>query len=253
MTAIQAGRLCAGRNVKVLSRQPVAVVQSVAFPTLLLLVLLAAFGRTIGGSIDSYADRLVPQLVVAAGAFGAAGTGIAIHTDRRAGMVDRLRSLPLPRSSYLAGAVTADSARAFVAAVLLSAIGHVFGFRFDEGLPAALGFFALAVAFGTIWGWMAVRIGLTASQPEAVGTMMNGPILLLFFLSVGFVPVEGFPGYLQPVVRANPLSCAVSALIGLSSSGPVLVPVLQTLAWTVGLGGLLAWSAISRFRRSVAP
>jgi ABC transporter DrrB family efflux protein len=250
VTAALAGRLCAARNLKVLSRSPVTVVQSVAFPTLLLLVLLAAFGRTIGGSIDAYADRLVPQLVVAAGAFGAAGTGIAIHTDRQAGMVERLRSLPLPRWSYLAGTVTADALRALTAAVLLSAIGHVFGFRFERGLPAAVGFLALAVAFSTIWGWLAVRVGLTASQPEAVGSLMNGPILLLFFLSVGFVPAEGFPGYLQPVVRANPLSCAVSAMIGLSSSGPILVPVLQTLAWTVGLGGVLAWSAIRRFRSS---
>jgi ABC-type multidrug transport system permease subunit len=77
---------------------------------------------------------------------------------------------------------------------------------------------------------------------------MNGPVLVLFFLSTGFVPVDGFPGALQPIVRANPLSCAVNALAGLSSGGPVLVPVLQTLAWTVGLTALLAPAAIARYR-----
>jgi ABC-2 type transport system permease protein len=49
-------------------------------------------------------------------------------------------------------------------------------------------------------------------------------------------------------VRANPLSCAVNALVGLSSGGPVLVPTLQTLAWTAGLTALLAPAAIRRYR-----
>lgn len=248
MNAVTDARICAGRNLRVLSRSPVTLVQSIAFPTLLLFTLLAAFGRSIGGSVDEYATRLVPQLVISAGAFGAMGTGIAVHTDRTTGMVDRLRSLPIARSAFLAGAITADAARALAAAVALIAIGHLPGFRFEQGPLAALGFVVLATVFGTTWAWLAVRIGLTARQPEAVGTTMNGPVLMLFFLSTGFVPVEGYPGSLQTLVRINPLSCAVNALIGLSSSGPVLVPVLQTLAWVVALTGVFATTAIRRFR-----
>lgn len=246
--AIAHGLVCAGRSLRVLSRSPATVVQSVAFPTLLLCVLLAAFGRVIGGSVSEYANRLVPQLVLAGGAFGAMGTGIAVYTDRAGGMVDRLRSLPIARSAYLSGVVVADAARALAATVVLTAVGFLFGFRFDQGPVAALGFVALAVAFGFIWAWLAVRIGLTARQPESIGSAMNGPVLMLFFLSVGFVPVDGFPGVVQPIVRINPMSCAVNALIGLSSQGPVLVPVLQTMAWVVGLSALLAFDAIRRFR-----
>ena len=240
---------CAGRNLRVLSRSPVTVVQSVAFPTLLLLVLLAAFGRVVGGSIDAYAARIVPLLVISGGAFGAMGTGIAVYTDRTAGMIDRLRSMPVARPAYLTGAIVADAGRALVAAVVLATVGHAFGFRFDAGVLAAVGFFATAVAFGTIWAWMAVRLGLTAQTPESVGSTMNGPILMLFFLSTGFVPVEGFPGYLQPIVRANPMSTAVATLQGLSAGGPVLTPFLQTIAWVAGLTVVLAPSAIRRYSR----
>lgn len=251
MSAARDGVLCAGRNLRVLSRSPVTVVQTVAFPTLLLLVLLAAFGRTIGGSVSEYAERLVPQLVIAGGAFGAMGTGLAVQRDRASGMIDRLRSLPVARSALLTGAVGADAVRALAAAVTLSAVGHLFGFRFAQGPLAALAFLALATLFGTTWAWLAVRLGLTARQPEAVGSTMNGPILMLFFLSTGFVPVEGFPGYLQPVVRANPLSCAVNALLGLSSGGPILVPTLQVLAWVAGLTAVFATSALRRYRAVV--
>lgn len=240
--------LAAARNLKVLRRSPMTVVQSVAFPTVLLLVLLAAFGRVVGGSIEAYSARLVPQLVVAGGAFGAAGTGVAVFTDRTSGLLDRLRSMPIARSAYLTGAVAADAARAFVAAVVLTLVGHLFGFRFHEGPLAALGFLGLATLFGTIWAWLAIRLGLSASSPEAVGSTMNGPILMMFFLSTGFVPVDGFPGFLQPVVRVNPLSIAVNALVGLSSGGPVLVPTLQTLAWVTALTLVLAPSAVRRFR-----
>jgi ABC-2 type transport system permease protein len=164
------------------------------------------------------------------------------------GMADRLRALPLGRSAYLTGAVAADAGRALAAAIVLVAIGHLPGFRFEQGPLAALGFLALATAFGTVWGWLAVYVGLGAEQADSIGAVMNGPVLVLFFLSTGFVPVEGFPSALQPIVRANPLSCAVNALAGLSSGGPVLVPVLQTLAWTVGLTALLAPAAIARYR-----
>lgn len=243
------GLLCAGRNLRRLARSPVTLVQSIAFPSLLLAVLLIAFGRVVGGSVGAYADRLVPQLVVAAGAFGAAGTGLAVFADRRTGMIERLRSLPIARSSFLVGTVTADVARAFVAAVVMVAIGHIPGFRFTAGLPAAIGFFALATAFGTVWAWAAVNLGLRSTTSETVSSVLSGPVLVLFFLSTGFVPAEGFPAAVQPVVRANPLSCAVNALVGLSQGGPTLVPVLQTAAWTVALTALFAPPAIRRYRQ----
>jgi ABC transporter DrrB family efflux protein len=241
--------LCAGRNLRRLSRSPVTVVQSVLFPTILLVVLLVTFGRVIGGTVEEYSQRLVPQLVLAGGAFGAAGTGIAVLNDRTNGMVERLRSLPIARPSFLVGTVTADAVRVAAASVVLVLVGHLPGFRFDQGALAAAGFLTLAVVFATVWAWLAVLMGLVVRSAEVVSSVMNGPILMLFFLSVGFVPVEGFPGFLQPLVRINPMSCAVNALIGLSSGGPVLVPVLQTLAWTVGLVALFATLAIRRYRR----
>lgn len=245
------GLLCAGRNLRRLSRSPVTLVQSIAFPSLLLVVLLIAFGRVIGGSVGAYADRLVPQLVVAAGAFGAAGTGLAVFADRQTGMIERLRSLPIARSSFLVGTVAADIVRALVAALVMVAIGYIPGFRFTTGVLSAIGFFALAAVFGTVWAWAAVNLGLSSKTSESVSSVLSGPVLMLFFLSTGFVPAEGFPAALQLLARANPLSCAVNALIGLSQGGPTLVPVLQTLAWTTALTILFAPAAIRRYQRMV--
>ncbi len=246
---LQHALLTAGRDLRRLRRSPATVVQSVVFPTLLLVVLLIAFGRVIGGTVEAYSQRLVPQLVVAGGAFGAAGIGMATVADRMGGMLDRFRALPISRSAPLSGAVVADMVRAATAAVLLSAVGHLPGFRFAQGVLATIAFFALATAFSSIWAWLAILVGLGAGSPEAVSSTMNGPILMLFFLSTGFVPVDGYPAALQPVVRANPLSCAVNALMGLSSGGPVLVPAIQTLAWVAVLTAIFGSFAVRRYRR----
>lgn len=247
-TLLRDATICAVRNLRRLSRSPVTLVQSIAFPAILLTVLLIAFGRVIGGTIEAYSQRLVPQLVVSAGAFGAAGTGLAVYADRTSGMIDRLRSLPTARGAFLTGTVAADSVRALVAAAIMVLVGHLPGFRFEQGPLAALGFFAVAVVFGLSWAWLAVLIGLTARAAEAVSSVMNGPILMLFFLSSGFVPVDGFPSVVQPIVRINPISCAVNAMMGLSGGGPVLAPVLQTFAWTVVLCTVFATLALRKAR-----
>ncbi len=44
-------------------------------------------------------------------------------------------------------------------------------------------------------------------------------LLLLTFLSIGYVPKEGFPEWLQGFVEFNPVSSAVQALRTLSSGG----------------------------------
>ncbi len=133
----------------------------------------------------------MPQLVISSGAFGALATGIQIHSDKTTGMVQRLRSLPIARSAYLLGAVLADLVRAFVSAIVIVAVGHLVGFRFDQGVPGAIGMFVVAVGFGSVFGWFAAWSGMKAEQLEAIGSIMNGPVLLLFFLSTASCPSRG--------------------------------------------------------------
>ncbi|GAB3934915.1 hypothetical protein GCM10027614_08780 [Micromonospora vulcania] len=89
--------------------------------------------------------------------------------------------------------------------------------------------------------------GSGPGDEESLPPSLTGPATLLFIFSSGFVPVSAFPSVVQPVVRANPFSVATEALVGLSTGGPVLVPVLQTLAWVLGLGTVCLLVAVRRF------
>ncbi len=55
------------------------------------------------------------------------------------------------------------------------------------------------------------------------------------FVSNVFVPVETMPGWLQVVVKANPISLLSDAARGLMVGGPVAGPAFWALVWAAGI------------------
>lgn len=242
-------RLLAGRSLRHFFRQPQLLIPTVVFSPLLMFILLAAFGQVVtdvtGGD---YVDRLAPLICLSGAGFGAAAAGLGLLEDRQGGMLGRLRAMPIDHRSALTGRLVGDFGRILLVAVVVVALAHLPGFRFEQGPLAAFGFFVLVLVFGSVFTWASLALGVRASSAEAVQSTFTAPVLLLFFLSSGFVPAEQFPALLEPVVRANPMSCCAGALVGLSSGGPVLVPVAQTLAWVVVLTAVFATAAVRGFR-----
>ena len=96
---------------------------------------------------------------------------------------------------------------------------------------------------------MAALIGLSVRNPETAQSAGFIWMFPLIFASSVFAPPETMPGWLQPFVEVNPITVATDALRGLLLGGPVLSPVLQTLAWTAALTLMFTPLAIRQFRR----
>ncbi|MBB5077435.1 ABC transporter permease [Nonomuraea endophytica] len=249
MSTLAETGLLAGRNLRRFVKSPQLVADSVMFPVILLFLMLLVFGELVGqASRGAYIDRLAPVIVLFSAAYGAVGTGVGFFADLRGGIADRFRAMDIGRLPVLAGRIAADLARAVLVGAFTTAVAYAVGFRFSQGPLAVLAFFAVVAMFAWIFLWLAVVVALSASSEQAVSGALNTPVTLLLFLSSGFVPVEQFPGWLQPVVRANPLSLAGDALVGLSSGGAVLVPVLFTAAWAVAATAILAPLAVRLYR-----
>ncbi|GGS61028.1 transport permease protein [Planobispora rosea] len=250
MSTITETGLLAGRNLRRFAKSPQLVADAVMFPLILLFLMLLVFGELVGAATHGgrYIDRLAPVIVLFSAAYGAVGTGVGFFTDLRSGIVDRFRSMNISRLSVLAGRIVGDLVRAVLVAAVTTAVAHLAGFRFTGGPLAVLGFFAVVALFAWIFLWLAVVVAMAASSEQAVSGALNTPVTLLLFLSSGFVPVEQFPGWLQPVVRANPLSLAGDALVGLSGGGPVLLPVLFTGAWAVAATVILVPLAVRLYK-----
>jgi oleandomycin transport system permease protein len=77
-------------------------------------------------------------------------------------------------------------------------------------------------------------------------------MLIYFPLTFGsnvLVQTKSLPGWLQAFVKGNPMSFLTEAERGLLVGGPVAVPVIRTLLWTLGLIVVFAPIAVQVYRR----
>jgi ABC-2 type transport system permease protein len=245
--------LMAGRNLRRFLRSPALIIGSLITPLLLMFMMLALLGSVIGtsGGDSGYIGRLGPLIVLSTASMGASLSSVDFLRDLRGGMLDRFRTMPVRTGSVLVGRVTSDLTRGLLTALVATLVALLPGFRFTEGPLAVFAYFGVFLLFATMMSWIAIWVATVCTTETGPQNALNAPTMLLFFLSSGFVPVTAFPDLIQPIVRANPLSTADNALIGLSTGGPVAVPVLQTAAWTLGVGLLCAALSIRRFRSMV--
>jgi len=184
-------------------------------PVLFTLLFTYMYGGAIAGSTDEYLQFILPGILVMSVLFTTVYSGVALNTDMTKGVVDRFRSLPIWRPAPLVGAVLGDALRYLVAGAVVVVIGVALGYRPDAGFDGVIWAMLLVVAFAFGLSWLFTTVGLVMRTPSAV---MNTGFMALFpliFISNGFVEPETLPGWLEPVVDANPFSHVITAARGL--------------------------------------
>jgi ABC-2 type transport system permease protein len=207
-------------------------------PVLIVFLFTYMFGGAIAGSTGDYLQFLLPGMLVMSLLFSTVYSGVALNTDATKGVVDRFRSLPIPRSSPLIGAVLGDSVRYLVGASVIVGLGVALGYRPDAGLPGILAAVALVVAFALGLSWAFAAVGLLMRAPNAVSSAGSMALFPLVFLSNVFVEPETLPGWLEAVVDVSPVSHVVSAARGLMGG---TIPGLEL---TVSLGTAALLTAV---------
>jgi len=221
--ALADGFVVAWRNLVGISRVPTVLVfelvQPIMFVLLFRFVYENAFANIPGGD---YVQFLMPGIFIQNAIFGSTATAIGLAEDLKKGLLDRFRSLPMARSAVLVGRTTADIVKNFLLVVVMVVIGYIVGFRFENGLLAALGVVVLVVAVGFTFSWISATIGLAIKQVEAVQAAIFTLIFPIVFVSAAFVPVAGMSKILQPIARHNPVTywCNLARWL---SIGPVSV------------------------------
>ena len=76
-------------------------------------------------------------------------------------------------------------------------------------------------------------------------------ILPLTFASSAFANPDTMPGWLQAIVKANPVTSVIDAARGLMLGGPVADPLTKAVVWMIGLTAVFAPLAIRRYRRRI--
>lgn len=237
-------------------RTPQLVVVSTVQGAMFLLIFRYVFGGAIGSGGLDYVDFLVPGFITTGILFVGMGAAAGVAEDLQQGLVDRLRSLPIPRSAVLTGRALADTAVQVWGLVITTAIGFAVGFRLHGSLTDALVAFGLLLVLGFAFEWLFITLGLFAGSAQAA----QGLALLVFpltFVSSAYVPVETMPGWMQGFAEHQPLTVMVDAVRALTQ-GPAAEAMLghsagfyvvRSLLWTVGIVAVFAPLAVARYRR----
>ena len=230
-------------------RTPQLIVLATIQMALFFLIYRYMFGGAIHVDGMSYVDFLVPGFIATGVLFAGIGTATATAEDLEQGFIDRLRSLPIPRSSVLAARALADVAILAWSTAFTAAIAFAVGFRLHGSVPEGLAAFGLVVLFGFAFEWVFIALGLFAGNAQAAQGM--GMIVFPFaFISSAYVPVDSMPGWLQAFADHQPLTPMVDAVRALTLGQPAGHAVTDALLWTAGILAVALPLAVARYRRS---
>jgi oleandomycin transport system permease protein len=220
-------------------------------PIMFVLLFTYVFGNAIAGSTGAYLTFALPGIIVMNMLFVTMYVGLGLNTDLTKGVFDRLRSLPIARWSPLAGRILADMVKQAWSILLLLAVGYLLGFRVGTSMLGLFAAVVLILGFALAFSWISVLIGIIAKEPEKVQVFGYTALFPITFVSNVFVQTETMPEWLQPVVRANPVSILSDAARGLISGGPVATPVMLSIAWGLGITLVFAPLSVKFFKRRV--
>lgn len=246
----------ATRTFKKYFRTPQLVVLGTVQGAMFLLIFRYVFGGALNSGPLPYVDFVVPGFIVTGVLFTGMGAAAGVAEDMEQGFFDRLRSLPMPRASVIAGRSVADAGVLVWATAITTAIGFAIGFRLHAGLPAALGAFGLCVLYGIAFGFVFIFLGLVAGNAQAA----QGMSLMVFplsFVSSAYVPVKTMPSWMQVFARNQPLTfmsdavrsladgARAHALIGQSTGHSVVM----SLVWVAAILSVFGPLAVVKFSR----
>src|SRR5580658_8535700 len=231
------------RSIARIRREPETLADVTFMPVIFILMFAYVFGGAIilpGGG--NYHEYLIGGMLGMGLAQTAPGVAVALVTDMSTGLIDRFRSLPMSRWAVLMARSIAELLTQIISTVVVVCVGLAIGWRVHTNAQDVIAAFALALLFGYAFTWAGICLGMTLRSPEAAQQTGFLIFLPLTFISSAFVPIQGMPGWLQPIAEWNPMSALAAACRDLFGnpnpaasiqSWPMQHPELAVICWSV--------------------
>jgi ABC-2 type transport system permease protein len=229
--------------------------------TLQPIMFVLLFGYVFGGAIaipgGHYRQYLIGGVLIQTIAFAMFTPALHLAADLTEGIVDRFRTLPMSRGSFLLGHMLAGVATMSLMIAVVTVTGHLTGWGIHTDLPHAAAGYLLLFACGFTLLWLGALIGVSVRTPDAVMGLGMTVVFPLTFTACTYVPLTGMSPGLRQLAEVNPITCfatAVRSLFGnptaLPDSAPWTVthPVLSSLAWCALLLTIAIPLALRGFR-----
>lgn len=253
------------RNMRHMLRYPVLTGLTIGTPVILLLIFVYVFGGTLGNGLPSgatgsapvgggtaaYLRYVVPGIMLIAIVMSAQGTAITVAMDMREGIVARFRTMAISRASVLTGHVVGAVIQTMLAVVVVFAVAVALGFRTSTGVGSVLAAFGVIALIAVALTWISVGMGIAAKSVESAS---NTPMILMLlpFLSSGFVPADSMPTVIAWFAEHQPFTPFIETVRALLLGTPMGHNLLISIIWCVVLSGVgYAWSMRTYNRSSL--
>ena len=172
-----------------------------------------------GGRAD-YINYVVPGIIIIAIASVAQGTAISVAMDMTEGIIARFRTMAIFRPSVLTGHVLGSMIQTALGIVVVIGVALAIGFRPTAGLVEWIAVAGLLAMVTLAMTWLCVALGLRAKSVETASNIPM-PLIILPFLSSGFVPTDTMPAALRWFAEYQPFTPIIETLRGLLMGTPI--------------------------------
>jgi ABC-2 type transport system permease protein len=236
------------RELKPVLRDPFSVVFSMIQPLFFLALFAPLLSSVTGLGAGSSLQWFVPGIVVMSCLFGASMTGSNLLLEMQTGSHERTLVTPLSRSSLLLGRALKEIVPVAVQAVVVVAVVAPTSFEVHP-VGIVVGLLMLSV-FCVGLGSLSYALALATSGKDWIFWTVQQTFLFPVLLLAGMLlPVDGGPGWLQALSRANPLTYIVDAMrslfagsfdLTLLAQGTLAAGVVCAIGVTVGVRSMRA-------------
>lgn len=251
----------ARRHISHIRQIPEKLLDVTLQPIMFTLLFAYVFGGVIAIPGGTYREYLLAGVMIQSISFGIMGPATSIATDVREGVIDRFRTLPISRASYLIGHILAELASSSLGITILSLSGLIIGWGIYSSLLGALAGYGLVLLYAAAMVWVGTWIGLIVRAPDAAQGVVFLVVFPATFLANTFVPLAGLSPVLRAIAAWNPVSTLAAAVRELWGN-PTAVPpdppwplqhaVLCAVLWSLLLLAISVPLAIRAFRRRTA-
>lgn len=246
------------RNLIHIKRMPEMLMDVTVQSVMFVLLFAYVFGGSINPPGDTpYKEFLLPGIMAQTMIFSSAVVAMGLTNDLQKGIVDRLKSLPISRSSVLVGRSISSLIHSSIGIAVMGVTGVLIGWRIRDGVVNGVLAFLLLLLFGFAMIWLGIWVGSLMRTVEAVQGFMFTVMFPLTFVANTFAPTEHMPSWLRFIAEWNPVSSLTQACrelwgnttaVSSDAAWPLQHPVLASIVWSVLLTAIFAPLALRAFK-----
>lgn len=202
------------RHLRTTLRLPIWIAVTLVQPVIWLTLFGQLFRRVVelpGFETTSYLQFMTPGVVIMTALFSAMWSGNSVIEDLDDGVIDRMLTTPVHRSTLITARVLQTALTVAIQSMIILGFGWLLGARFPGGAPGIATILLLAALLAA--GVSALSCGLTllTRRGETLVAVVQFFGMPLTFLSTAFMATALMPGWIRWLAQGNPVNWAITA------------------------------------------